>query len=236
MQYDLISDVPEEIVEFYKEVVESELSGNFVDKEVTTVDENGKDQKSTVKVPEYVDVTYVRLMDRPETKTQKDLDRVISLGKPQSVVDKFTAMVNVGISWDWFDEYTKYLEDKAGWDILEAPEEFGEDGEPIVFTKPDEQVKPTRKPSVYNTYSRTLFKADREFKVKALKVTIDGMVFDADEVSQGRIAIRIASLESDDSTTRWALSDNSVALVQKSQLKRVLVVAGGLFDSLWFMA
>ena len=58
---------------------------------------------------------------RPETKTQADLDRVISKNKPQAVVDKFAAMVATGDQWNWFDLAVAYA------DELTAVEEYNLD-------------------------------------------------------------------------------------------------------------
>jgi hypothetical protein len=184
MNYNLITDVPEVILEFYHEVVKSEPTGNTVEEAYTYFDENGE-QTAFTQVPEYVDVTYIELLPRPETKTQADLDRVIGLGKPAKVVNLFTVMVNLGVAWDWCNKYITWLEDTEAWDNWVAPiPELDDEGNPLpVETKPDAPVEPVRFPDVVDTYARTLFKAERATKVSQLKVTVDGMEFDADETS-----------------------------------------------------
>ena len=51
------------------------------------------------------EVSYIR----PETKSTADLERVVSLAKPLSVVDKFIALYVLGLQWDWFELYQSYL-------------------------------------------------------------------------------------------------------------------------------
>ena len=51
------------------------------------------------------DISYIR----PETKSRDALERVISLNKPLSVVDKFVALYLTGAQWDWLKAYQSYL-------------------------------------------------------------------------------------------------------------------------------
>jgi len=107
--YTLITEVPSVLSEFYEEVVKSEVTGNTVAQAYTYMDEDGLEVEGERQVPEYADVTYVEQVTRPESKSKVDLERVIALGKPQSVLDKFSAMVTVGEEWAFFDEYNEYL-------------------------------------------------------------------------------------------------------------------------------
>jgi hypothetical protein len=56
-------------------------------------------------VDEAGNVSYIR----PETKSISDLERVIKLNKPLSVVDKFTELYLLGEQWNWLEAYQAYL-------------------------------------------------------------------------------------------------------------------------------
>lgn len=82
-------------------------------------------------------------------------------------------------------------------------------------------------------------KAERAALVEKATVTVDGMVFDADETSQNRLVRGIvASLAlglSPDETTEWTLADNSSAMVTAQQMARALLAAGQYQTSVWRM-
>ena len=74
----------------------------------------------------------------------------------------------------------------------------------------------------------------RDTAVAAIKVTVNGKVFDGDEVAQGRIARAVAAAESAGiSTYQWKLADNSVAEVSLSELKQALALAFQAQSELW---
>lgn len=80
-------------------------------------------------------------------------------------------------------------------------------------------------------------KATRATKVGALTVTVDGMVFDADETSQNRMSRVVAGAQAlgvDQSTTQvWVLADNTVATPTVAQLAKALKLAGEAQTALW---
>lgn len=80
-------------------------------------------------------------------------------------------------------------------------------------------------------------KATRATKVDALTVTVDGMVFDADETSQNRMSRVVAGAQAlgiDQSTTQvWVLADNTVATPTVAQLAQALKLAGEAQSALW---
>jgi hypothetical protein len=177
--------------------------------------------------------TQTILKTRPPTEAQSRLDMVISLGKPQAVIDKFILGVNLGIAWDWCEAYIKYMNDLDTWNKWEAVQEFGEEGEPLPLdVKPDAPTEPVRIADVINTYARTVFKAERAAKVENLKVTVDGMVFDADETSHTRMVAAIASMEKDE-TQLWVLADNSVKFPTKEQLIQAAKLARTAQTAVW---
>ena len=77
-------------------------------------------------------------------------------------------------------------------------------------------------------------KKTRDAAVAKIKVTVNGKVFDGDEVAQGRIARAVAAAESAGITTyQWKLADNSVAEVSLSELKQALTMAFQAQSELW---
>ncbi|ASM53693.1 hypothetical protein PNIG_a1544 [Pseudoalteromonas nigrifaciens] len=51
------------------------------------------------------------LRARPDTKTEQDIERLISLGKPIAVINKFAELVSLGEQWNWAQDYFNYLVD-----------------------------------------------------------------------------------------------------------------------------
>lgn len=80
-------------------------------------------------------------------------------------------------------------------------------------------------------------KAERAEAVSKLTVTVDGMVFDADETSQNRMSRVVAGAQAlgvDQSTTQvWVLADNTVATPTVAQLAQALKLAGEAQTALW---
>lgn len=74
----------------------------------------------------------------------------------------------------------------------------------------------------------------RDTAVAAIKVTVNGKVFDGDEIAQGRIARAVAAAESAAiSAYQWKLADNSVAAVSLDELKQALALAFQAQSALW---
>jgi len=62
-------------------------------------------------------------------------------------------------------------------------------------------------------------------KIAEITVEVEGMVFNANEVSQSRISIRISSMSTDTDKARWKLANNEWADVTKAQFISVLALA-----------
>ena len=77
------------------------------------------------------------------------------------------------------------------------------------------------------------FKSTRDAAVLALTVTVDGLVYDANEKSQLRLAARLASIDLDE-MVKWKLHDNSSQMVTGHQLKAALKLAGDETTKIWF--
>lgn len=82
---------------------------------------------------------------------------------------------------------------------------------------------------------RARFKVARQTAVDAIKVTTtSGLVFDGNEVSQGRMARRIVALQAAQlSVTAWVLADNSEVVVTLAELQEALLLAGDMQTRLW---
>lgn len=82
-------------------------------------------------------------------------------------------------------------------------------------------------------------KAERAALVEKATVTVDGLVFDADETSQNRLARGITAALAlglgPEETTEWTLADNSSAQVTVQQMARALLAAGQYQTSVWRM-
>lgn len=119
------------------------------------------------------------------------------------------------------ENYNKLLGNIDGKIYRKTPRGF----EPYTYT-PSEKDKLSQK------------KALREEDLENLKVQVDGMVFDADEISQNRIS-RILStahiLNQDIDTTfkEWILADNTISKVSIRQLSTVLEKASEKTSELW---
>lgn len=81
-------------------------------------------------------------------------------------------------------------------------------------------------------------KAERAQVVANIKVQVDGMVFDGDEVAQTRMSRTISAAQADgvdmNTTTRiWVLADNTIAEPTVAQLAKALLLAGDEQTRLW---
>ena len=81
-------------------------------------------------------------------------------------------------------------------------------------------------------------KEERAEAVSKLTVTVDGMVFDADETSQNRMSRVVAGAQAlgidlNTTTQVWVLADNTVATPTVAQLAQALKLAGEAQTALW---
>lgn len=80
---------------------------------------------------------------------------------------------------------------------------------------------------------REEWKSARSAAVEAIKVTtLAGNTFDGDEVSQGRMARAVSSMEDAD-TALWVLADNTVIQATKAELREALRLAGSAQAAIW---
>lgn len=134
--------------------------------------------------------------------------------------------------------YKKYAEaaqwcNEDGWATIE---DKGDYYEVVAIPKPPE---PTPEEIAEREKAEALAQAKRERAdaVSKLTVTVDNMVFDADETSQNRMSRVVAGAQAlgiDQSTTQvWVLADNTVATPTVAQLAQALKLAGEAQTALW---
>ena len=137
---------------------------------------------------EFLD-TNGKLTKRPPTEVQSRLDMVINLGKPQKVIDMFITGVNLGLAWDWCEQYINYLNDVDTWEKWQAVQIFDVDGEPLpLATKPDAPTQPAKpttltvaefkaaNPAIFTSYLKKQGIEINGFTVSLNKDNADGLV------------------------------------------------------------
>lgn len=82
--------------------------------------------------------------------------------------------------------------------------------------------------------ARESFKTTRAEAVAQIVVEVDGLLFDGDEVAQGRMA-RAALVMLPEETTLWVQANNEPAQVTKEQLIEAIRLAGAEQTQLWVM-
>jgi len=216
------------MLEDFLEVIDVEVSP----REIEWVDNEDGGEWVETKPAEYRSQTVLREPNK-DTKSQSDLERVINLGKPQVVVDRIRELVNLTNQWNWCYDYIYYLNDMEDWENWETEVTYDDDGVELYRTeKPEEPIEPLRPADIVDSYARELFKRDREVAVSSITVEVDDLVFDGDELSQGRMTRAIVSLEQDEEMP-WTLADNTIVSVTKDTLQKALKLAGARQSELW---
>lgn len=106
----------------------------------------------------------------------------------------------------------------------------------------DERPKPTwaevisKWPEVQAAILWERYKSDRMDQLARSTVEVSGMVFDADEDSQNRMARAIVIMSGDPEVTsvRWRLSNNTEAQVDLATMRLALKAAAAKQTDLWF--
>jgi biopolymer transport protein ExbD len=119
-----------------------------------------------------------------------------------------------------------------GWQIVDAevpnsftPAEYTWDGSSVV-----------KKPTTPSEKTREQLKEERAAAVAAIKVTVNGKVFDGDETSQERMqrALKVAEITGLNTTT-WILADNTVSEVTIAEISEALAKAALAQSELWII-
>lgn len=90
---------------------------------------------------------------------------------------------------------------------------------------------PADAPSVEQIYQE--WKAERQQRVDAITVEVDGFIFDGDEVSTRRMADVITGADDLADTTEWTLADNREVVVTIRQLKQALRLSTASRTAIW---
>lgn len=134
--------------------------------------------------------------------------------------------------------YKKYAE-AARWCNEYVYAHIEDKGEYYEVVKDPKPPEPTPEEIAEREKAEALAQAKKERAeaVSKLTVTVDGMVFDADETSQNRMSRVVAGAQAlgiDQSTTQiWVLADNTVATPTVKQLAQALKLAGEAQTALW---
>lgn len=97
-----------------------------------------------------------------------------------------------------------------------------------------EVPEPKKTEEEISLYNLNLSKRMRNAHIAALSVEVDGLVFDADELSQNRMLATVYCLEnSKEKSVEWVLEDNSVQTVTLDQLKQALAKANKITRDTW---
>jgi hypothetical protein len=77
------------------------------------------------------------------------------------------------------------------------------------------------------------WKIERQNKVDNIEVLYNGVIYQGDEVSQGRMSVAINGLPDDTTTIPWVAKDNTVTPLNRLQLKEILLDAGTQQSLVW---
>jgi hypothetical protein len=226
MEFKVIQDVPSDLKDFYMEVITTKATGEFIISE-------GPEEGEIISTPITEEITTCVRIPLGESKAPSALDRVIALGKPLKVLEKFSETIATGYRVTYLEAYTKYLKDLETWMAIEIPEVTEEEE---VFIKPDAPSKPQRYlptgPEILAPYLREVAKVARTLKISKITVDIDGLIFDGDEDSQARMSRAIIIMD-EVAEIPWTLADNTVVMVRRPILLKALKASGLIQAGLW---
>ena len=195
-------------------------------------------------------------------KSLEDLNRVIALGKPQKVIDLVAQSYLEGVAAQpYIDAEDEYAELKVQEDVPDVEEVTdAETGEVLTEAYSTNTVRDERIAELEAEYPylaeedgerpeleldetlvapqlRIYAKIKRTEAMEALNViTESGKQFDADEISQGRMARAIIAAEAaGQSETNWGMADNTVQVVTLAEMKEALGKAMVAQGELWFI-
>ena len=229
--FKLITDVPAPILEFFVEEIRTELTGSQVEQSFTYLDENMVEQTGIRMVNQYIDNAYVVLLDRGQSVSWEQVQNVTEkhAGKRDNVIDTFISLAMVTDTWEFFDEYTLWLEACEVVELYNSTEQFDSEGEPITFEPVELPTEPLHVVSSKHDMAR-LFNAKLKRNAGHYDfITLDTLVFDADPVSYEKMkgtllswdALNTAGVIEEDKIL-WTLADNTNALLTQNQLMQVI--------------
>lgn len=224
------------------EVPQLDEDGNVVYMEdVEMITGCGGNQTSiTVPITQYVPATLYTVKRRPQRVDAAYIrDRV-----NPNVYNKFAELAIQTIQWDWFIDHQKWFNDGPIAPLEPELEEYPEsevnpwDSYQVSLdewnnSEPPRPTQPTPEQYLINTGLLTVaWTESRDSQIAELVVEVDGMLFDADERSQDRMARAVAVGEAG-VTTKWKLADNTIVEVTWGQLKEALIKGGEATTEIW---
>lgn len=173
-------------------------------------------------------------------RTVEDLKDLIQRNSPQHVIELFAKDASEAEQWQFARQYIEYLKqltiikshnldlpvidvDENGNDVLAEPMPLPDPPKKPVLKSVDEFLEP---------FEREIFKKLRADNVANIKVTVDDMEFDGDELSTERMNQRI-QIMSDTDTYLWTLANNELKEVTKQQLFEAFKLAVNEQSKLW---
>ena len=115
----------------------------------------------------------------------------------------------------------KWVDSQSDYEFLELDNAVLEDGSFRGLA--EEELAP---------YALKAWKEERQIKLGNLEVSYNDVIYQADEVSQGRMNRAIVNLL-DDETINWVAKDNSIQVLTKSDLKQIARLAGQAQTAIW---
>lgn len=129
-----------------------------------------------------------QLRPRPDTKTEQDIERLISLGKPMTVINVFAELVSLGEQWNWAQEYLDYLTklNEANEHNANLPEPIANDDGTVTEVEPKPlPIEPLR-PEV-RTVEHVLAPYQRKLS-KMVGIEIKGVNVSLNETNQNGLS------------------------------------------------
>ncbi|WP_373112320.1 DUF4376 domain-containing protein [Sutterella wadsworthensis] len=128
------------------------------------------------------------------------------------------------------------IEERIGFGEAETVEDFRRFGFDVISIEydPEQEYYASLTKEQKTVYNLDKTKNERAEAVAAIKVMVDGMVFDGDETAQSRMARALTAAEAAGQTsTVWVLADNTIATVTKAQLAQALALSMQEMGKLW---
>lgn len=194
-----------------KEYIKADENGNpILDDEGNVIKTTQTLVLKTPKLDENGQIVTEQVPVLNEDGTQKTERQQVGteLNPAPNTFDKYTELAV------WCNENRAYIEDRGDYyEAVAIPEPTAEELEAQALAQA---------------------KAERAAAVGKITVEVDGMVFDGDETSQGRMARSVVAM-TDDETITWVLYDNTIAQITKAQLLQALRLSGEKQTRLWTM-
>jgi hypothetical protein len=179
--FELITEVPEPILEYYRVDTRTEPTGEMISEPYTYLGEEGNELTDVRMVPEMVDNDYVVMVPRPQMVSWEKVNQIIAKhkGKKDALVDTFIGMAIVTDGWAFHDSYIDWLKDCESVDEYNVTEQLDEEGEVIAFESREYPSEPVYTPVELNQWKisnyAVLRKAAYGSTLEQLELQVDGL-------------------------------------------------------------